>query len=342
MRRIWFSFLVLAGQSPAMHHVNKRALHRIQLRVNLLCRLTTETMFTRASLLFPLILLACACHASGQELSQDPPNFSEAEKLAFLGRVIANTKQDEEALDVYERVERVEVRKNPHDQQPSEVKNARVFPAGTGVDHIPLGPDARPADAAAYRAELEKLESALLWASSTGRAQRDAYEKIAKKQKERTEILDATRTGFLYTFVSRELRGDRRLAKYRLDPNPAYKPTSRLTSIFSKVRGFAWIDEESAHIARVEVEVTQDISFGLFLGKVYKGSHFMQERYEFAPGIWLASFFEYDFDGRKFFIPFSAHQKTFYSNYRRIGPPKEALSVIRAELGKPDNPAADP
>jgi hypothetical protein len=299
-------------------------------------------MFTRASLLFPLILLACACHASGQELSQDPPNFSEAEKLAFLGRVIANTKQDEEALDVYERVERVEVRKNPHDQQPSEVKNARVFPAGTGVDHIPLGPDARPADAAAYRAELEKLESALLWASSTGRAQRDAYEKIAKKQKERTEILDATRTGFLYTFVSRELRGDRRLAKYRLDPNPAYKPTSRLTSIFSKVRGFAWIDEESAHIARVEVEVTQDISFGLFLGKVYKGSHFMQERYEFAPGIWLASFFEYDFDGRKFFIPFSAHQKTFYSNYRRIGPPKEALSVIRAELGKPDNPAADP
>jgi hypothetical protein len=299
-------------------------------------------MPTRASLLPPLILLACSSHVSGQELSQEPPNFSEAEKAAFLDRVIADTKQDEQALDVYERIERVEIRKNPHDPQPLEVKNTRVFPAGTGVDHILLGPDARPADAAAYRAELEKLESALVWASSTGRAQRDAYEKIAKKQKERTEILDATRTGFLYTFVSRELRGDRRLAKYRLEPNPAYKPTSRVTSIFSKVRGFVWIDEETAHIARVEVEVTQDISFGLFLGKVYKGSHFMQERYEFAPGIWLPSFFEYDFDGRKFFIPFSVHQRTFYSNYRRIGPPKEALTLIRAELGKPDNPAADP
>jgi len=299
-------------------------------------------MSTRAFSRLPLILLACACHASGQELSQDPPNFSEAEKQAYLDRVIANTKQDEQALDVYERVERVEIRKNPHDSQPLEVKNSRVFPAGTGVDHIPLGPDARPADAAAYRAELEKLESALVWASSTGHAQRDAYEKVAKKQKERMELLDATRAGFLYTFVSREQRGDRRLVKYRLDPNPAYKPTSRVTSIFSKVRGFAWIDEETAHIARVEVEVTEDISFGLFLGKVYKGSHFMQERYEFAPGIWLASFFEYDFDGRKFFIPFSLHQRTFYSNYRRIGPPKEALSLVRAELGKPDNPAADP
>jgi hypothetical protein len=302
----------------------------------------TGIMFTRASFLFPLIFLACTPHASGQELSQDPPNFSEAEKQAYLHKMIANTKLDEQALDVYERIERVETRKNPHDPQPLEVKNTRVFPAGTGVDHILLGPDARPADAAAYRAELEKLESALVWASSTGRAQRDAYEKVAKKQKERTEILDATRTGFLYTFVSRELRGDRRLVKYRLDPNPAYKPTSRVTSIFSKLRGFAWIDEETAHIARVEVEVTQDISFGLFLGKVYKGSHFMQERHEFAPGIWFASFFDYDFDGRKFFLPFSVHQRTFYSNYRRIGPPKEALSLIRAELGKPDNRAADP
>ena len=299
-------------------------------------------MSTRASLLFPLILLSGASYVSRQELSQDPPNFSEAEKQAYLDRVIANTKQDEQALDVYERIERVETRKNPHDPQPAEIKITRVFPAGTGVDHIPLGPDARPADAAAYRAELEKLESALLWASSTGRAQRDAYEKAAKKQKENMAILEATRTGFLYTFVSRELRGGRRLAKYRLDTNPAFKPTSRATSIFSKIRGFAWIDEESAHIARAEVEVTEDISFGLFLGKIYKGSHFMQERYEFAPGIWLASFFEYDFDGRKFFLPFSAHQRTFYSNYRRIGPPKEALSLIRAELGKPDNPVADP
>jgi hypothetical protein len=299
-------------------------------------------MSTRASFLFPLILLACSAAVSAQEVSQDSPNFSEAEKAAFLDRVIANTKQDEQALDVYERIERAETRKNAHDPQPSEVKITRVVPAGTGLDRIPLGPDAQPVDAAAYRAELEKLETALLWASSTGRAQRDAYEKAAKKQKENMAILEATRTGFLYTFVSRELREGRRLAKYRLDPNPAFKPTSRATSIFSKIRGFAWIDEETAHIARAEVEVTEDISFGLFLGKIYKGSHFMQERYEFAPGIWLASFFEYDFDGRKFFLPISMHQRTFYSNYRRIGPPKEALSLIRTELGKPDNPAADP
>ncbi len=92
--------------------------------------------------------------------------------------------------------------------------------------------------------------------------------------------------------------------------------------------------------------VTEDLSVGLFLGKIYKGSHFMQERYEFLPGLWLSSFSQYDFDGRKLFSNFSTHERTFYSNYRYIGPPKEALAAIREELGhtelgmpRPDPPA---
>jgi hypothetical protein len=68
----------------------------------------------------------------------------------------------------------------------------------------------------------------------------------------------------------------------------------------------------------------------------------MQERYEMAPGLWLPTFSQYDFDGRKFFIPFGIHERTFYSQYRRIGPPKEALGAIRAELGKPAASPADP
>jgi hypothetical protein len=36
------------------------------------------------------------------------------------------------------------------------------------------------------------------------------------------------------------------------------------------------------------------------------------------------------------------HERTFYSDYRRIGAPKEALAVIRAELGKSDPATADP
>jgi hypothetical protein len=268
------------------------------------------------------------------------PQAGEQKRLLF-DRVIDNQKKNDTVLNLFERLERVESRKTGPDPVP-DIKINRVIPAGAGTDKIPMKPDGQPIDPAAYRAELEKLEGALVWSMEDGRAQHDAYDKLAKKQKERADLIEATRTAFLYTFVSTELRGDRKLLRYRMEPNPAYKATSRMTAIFSKVRGFVWIDEAATELARVEVEVIEDFSVGGFLAKVYKGSHLMQERYEMAPGLWFPSYAQYDFDGRKLFMSFAIHDRTFYSQYKRVGPPKEALSVIRAELGKPGSAQADP
>jgi hypothetical protein len=298
-------------------------------------------------LLTAIFVVSLIAAGSGTLLAQDgspaPVLQSELqEQQALLERVIANQKKDDLAQFTYERLERLEIHKSATGSQPPEIKTTRAVPAGTGVDRIPVGPDGKPVDAAAYRAELEKLERSLSWAAEEGRAQREAYEKIAKKQKERSDVLDAARTAFIYTFVEREPRGDRMLSKYRMVPNPAYKPTSRATAIFSKVRGYLWIDEDAAQLARAEIEVTEDISIGGFLAKIYKGSHLVQDRFEVAPGLWFATCLQYDFDGRRLFTSFAIHERTTYSQYRRIGPPKEALQAIRAELGKSTTAKADP
>jgi hypothetical protein len=298
-------------------------------------------MHSRTLILVAGLLPAFSAISLAQEAATPTPPQTEAEKKALLDLVLVNEKKGDQAMNFYERVERVELLKNLGDPQPGDVKVSRVVPAGTGVDHIPIGPDGKPADLDAYHAELVKLEKALSWAGDDGHAQHDAYDKIAKKQKERDDLIDATRTAFLYTYLSTETRAGRVLYKYSMEPNPAYKATSRTTAIFAKVRGFVWIDPEAGQLARVEGEVTGDITVGLFLAKVNKGSHFMQERYEMLPGLWMPSFSQYDFDGRKLFSTISIHERTFYSQYRRIGPPKEALAMIRAELGKPGGPVAD-
>jgi hypothetical protein len=295
-----------------------------------------------------IVLLSClaAAGAAAQSVVPDSTPAISTANPGLFERVISSQKKNEEALDLYERIERLEVRKNASDPAPASVKSFRVIPSGTGMDRIPVGPDAQPADPAAYRAELVKLERVLALLVNNGRSQRDAVEKFAKKKKERNDLIDATRFAFLFTFVAREARAHRVLSKYRMEPNPAFKPTTRFTSIYPKVRGFVWVDEQAEELARIEGEVTEDISVGLFLGKIYKGSHFMQERYEVAPGLWLASFSQYDFDGRKLFSGFSVHERTFYTNYRYIGPPKEALVAVRkelslADLGKPGSAGAD-
>jgi hypothetical protein len=270
----------------------------------------------------------------------NPDTWGEEQRMAMLDRVIANQKKNDEGDSVYEHIEKKEIRKGT--TPTPEIHVTRNVPAGTGVDKIALGPDGKPTDVNAYRAELEKLVHSLVWATEDGRAQRDAYEKIEKHRKDKGEMIDATRSAFTYTFVEREPRGDRMLMKFRMDPNPAYKPTSRATAIFAKVHGTAWIDEQANQLAKVEVEVTDDISIGGFLAKVYKGSHFMQERWELAPGLWLPTYAQYDFDGRRLFVNFSMHERTFYTQYKRIGPPKEAVAEIRAELSKPALTTGDP
>src|ERR1700736_2086011 len=204
-----------------------------------------------------------------------PAEADQAETHALFERVIANQKKVEESLDVYERLEYLEMRKNSHDPKPYAEKSYRVIPAGTGTGRIPVRRDGQPADPAVYRAELQKLERQLAWAAESGRAQSEAYAKIQKKRKERDELISAANQAFIFTFIAREPRGNRMLAKFRMEPNPAYKATSRNTSLYSKVRGFIWVDEAAGQLARIQGETTEDISIGMFLARVNKGSYFM-------------------------------------------------------------------
>src|ERR1700730_589313 len=115
------------------------------------------------SILAAVFFLACAGNLPAQEpTSAASPFPTEAERRALFDRVIANQKRNDEAQSMYERLERLEKRKGGANAPP-EVKISRSVPAGTGVDRIPVGPDGKPADVAAYRVELEKLERSPLW-----------------------------------------------------------------------------------------------------------------------------------------------------------------------------------
>jgi hypothetical protein len=299
---------------------------------------------------FRLVILTLVLGTS--VLGQSPTPFRADDGSApnanardVIGQVIDGIKQAERAQYVYERIERVETRKDSGDQDAQKAWVSRVVPAGTGIAKINLGLDGKPVNPDYYRSELDRVLKSLIWAAENGPQQRDAYQKVQKKQKDRDELIEATRNAFLFTYVGSEPRGDRTLLKYHMEPNPTFKATNRATSIYGKVKGFVWVDEATHQMARVQGEVTDDISLGLFLAKIYKGSKFLQDRYEIAPGLWLPSFSQYDFDGRKFFASIAIHEKTFYTDYKRVGPPAEAISHLRSEIAQLDamraKPAAD-
>jgi hypothetical protein len=290
----------------------------------------------RQSILYTLTglcvgLFLFVMYGSAQDHSPTAPSGGSSE---LFHRVISNQKKNETELGGYEFTQRVEKRRTAADPDPFETKVWRVFPAGAGTNKIALSTDGSPLSAESYRNDLEKLEKYLAWVAQDGPAQKEAYAKTEHKRKERYDLIEATHQAFQFTFEGKESRGDRTLLRYTMTPNPDYKPTSRATTLFTKVRGTIWIDEESSQMAKVEGTVTDDVSLALLLAKVYKGSHFMEERYEIAPGVWEPTYDQYDFDGRKFWVPFSIHEKTVSTNYKRVGPPKESVELVRAELNK--------
>src|SRR5205085_11586773 len=144
-----------------------------------------------ALVLMALLFLTAPGHAAAQSAVSAPGPAAVSEPSKLLDHVIGNQKKDEAALEVYERMERLETRKNPNDSAPASVKITRVIPSGTGMDKIPVDADGKPADVAAYRSRLEGLEHALALIVNNNRTQRDAVEQYAKKKKERNDLIDA-------------------------------------------------------------------------------------------------------------------------------------------------------
>jgi len=86
-------------------------------------------MLKRAISQFALLCLVLNASAAAQSVVPDSASAIGAAKPGLFDRVISNQKKNEEALDIYERIERLEVRKNANDPAPSTVKIMRVIPS---------------------------------------------------------------------------------------------------------------------------------------------------------------------------------------------------------------------
>jgi hypothetical protein len=70
-------------------------------------------------------------------------------------------------------------------------------------------------------------------------------------------------------------------------PRQGYQPQSRTGKLFHSLQGRFWVDQQDHHIVKVEVEVIDTISLGLFLVRVAKGSRAILELTRDSDGVWL-------------------------------------------------------
>ena len=289
----------------------------------------------------PVVVLALFVYApvadprprgQGSTITGNPAPIAE-QIQSLIARVVENQHRNDRAIEEYERVEHVVTLKDGENSEVVSDRTERVLPSGTGTIRLQTAQSSPPVSPALHRRELEYAVGALDRFLHPNDRMKQELTKFEKRRRDRAELLDAAAKAFRVTWGGRENRGSRTLAKLLLDPDPNYKPTSRLSAAFEHVHAVLWVDESQAQMARLELEITSDIPFaGGIVGKVYHGGRIVMEHSEVAPGVWLPVHSTYDVDGRRFLLGFGIHERTDVSHYNHVGPPSQSIEIIRSEL----------
>lgn len=258
---------------------------------------------------------------------------------ALIARAVENQHRDDRALLEFERIEH-KVTRNGENAQVLTDTTERILPSPTGNIKLKMAEKGVPVPPETYRIELEFANNAFSLAMYPTDHYKEDIAKFEKRRHERSDLVDSAMKAFRATWAGRETlvdstgaHGTRSYLKFLLDPDPAYQPINRLATSFQHVHATLWVDEAQEQFARLEGDVATDIPFaGGIAGKVYRGGHVVLQQEEVAPGVWLPTLYTYDVDGRKFVFAFGIHERTEITRYRRIGPPPQAIEIVRNDL----------
>ncbi len=305
-----------------------------------------------ASILAVLTTLCLACPqaksqtgASTKIVRASPAQAPPADEIqAHAKKLIENQHKNDQALEEYERIERYQDFTTGASPQTIQDKVYRVLPDGGGTVKILLKDNGAPTAPAEYRRQLQLWNDILQRMTqpndSKAKAAREKYE---KRQRERSDFVDAAGDAYIVKWAGREVHNGRNCDVYELTPNADFHPRSMLQGALAHVTAKIWVDHDSNELVRGEAHVLSDISFGGgLLGKLYRGSFVSMEQAEVAPGIWLPTRTEYEFTGRKFLFPFAEHQVIDAGHYRRLGSIQDMLAIAQNELATGKTFSEDP
>jgi hypothetical protein len=140
--------------------------------------------------------------------------------------------------------------------------------------------------------------------------------RLGKEQENRSFLRDVLE-GFDFRLIAEEVVGTRPTYVIQATPHPGYHAHGKYGKVFSKVEGKLWIDKSDFGCIKVEGQVTQPFSMGLFVARVQRGSHVTFEQTSAGDAVWMPQRLEVRGSARILFLKSLAMERIFtYSDYR--------------------------
>jgi hypothetical protein len=141
-----------------------------------------------------------------------------------------------------------------------------------------------------------------------------------RKDQENRSFLSDVLEAFDFHLIGDELIDGRPAYVLQATPHPGYHAHGKYGKMFSKVEGKLWVDKEDFGWIKVDGEVTQAFSMGVFVARVERGSHIILEQTCVGDAVWVPKRLEVQARARILFLrSLNIVRVLTYSDYRQAG-----------------------
>jgi hypothetical protein len=144
-------------------------------------------------------------------------------------------------------------------------------------------------------------------------------EKILRlaKDQENSSFLPELLQAFDFQLVGEEIVDGRTAYLLRATPHTGYRAHGRYGKMLTRVEGKLWVDKQDFGWIKVDGQVTQSFSMGIFVARVQRGSHILLQQICIGDAIWVPTRLEVRASAKIFFLKSLEMEKILtYSDYR--------------------------
>jgi hypothetical protein len=262
-----------------------------------------------------LLMAAAASSAlfaqnKGSDKPQNPTNALDARQI--VGQSLVAAEHSWQARDAYVYVERDEDRRlDSEGKVQSENVDVTRMTLVNGIrfeqlmEHNGQVPTAEDQKKSAQDAEKLKHETP-----------EEQAERLRKDQENRS-FLHVLLEAFDFRLVGEETLAGRPTYVFEATPHPGYHASGKYGKLLSRVQGKLWVDKQDFGWVKVDGEVTQSFSMGLFVARVQRGSHILLEQTCLGDAVWAPKRLEVRASAKILFLKSLELDRILtYSDYR--------------------------
>ena len=195
----------------------------------------------------------------------------------------------------------------------------------TAKDDKPLPPK----DAAKEEEKINKfLEK---YKNETDDQRRKRLEKAEKSKEEDRAFVKEIAEAFDFTMLPPEIDGGRTLYRIQAEPKPDFKPKTKEGKYLTKFRGKVWVDPTEYQWVKLDLELTDTVSFGWFIARFHKGTHIHMEQTRVNDEVWLPMLVHLDLGARILLKDLNYDVTQTYSEYKKFRSQTKIVTIGEAQ-----------